>query len=83
LPDLKARTTFIKKLKDQDVQAIFHYVPLHSSPAGKQYCRANSDLLITESVSDRLVRLPLWIGMTDQDIDRVIDACQAALREII
>lgn len=82
LPDLNARTTFIKKLKDKDVQAIFHYVPLHSSPAGKQYCRSNCDLPITESVSDRLVRLPLWIGMNDQDIDRVIDACHTALREI-
>jgi dTDP-4-amino-4,6-dideoxygalactose transaminase len=82
LPDLNARTTFIKKLKDQDIQAIFHYVPLHSSPAGLEYGRVSGNLLITDDVSDRLVRLPLWIGMTDLDIDRVIDACHAALRNI-
>jgi dTDP-4-amino-4,6-dideoxygalactose transaminase len=79
LPSLEHRERFIADLKDADVQAVFHYVPLHSSPAGRRFGRAVGELRITTSVAERLVRLPLWVGMTDADIDRVVAAIQAAL----
>jgi dTDP-4-amino-4,6-dideoxygalactose transaminase len=71
LPDLATRTAFIAHLKQQDIAAVFHYIPLHSSPAGLKYCRTTGELPVTDSISERLVRLPLWIGLEDH-IDKVI-----------
>lgn len=71
LPDLATRTAFIAHLKQQEIAAVFHYIPLHSSPAGLKYCRTTGELPVTDSISERLVRLPLWIGLEDH-IDKVI-----------
>jgi dTDP-4-amino-4,6-dideoxygalactose transaminase len=79
--DLSARMTLLERLKARGVNAVFHYVPLHSSPAGKRYGRAHGDLSRTEAVSDRLVRLPLWIEMADEDVVQVIRAVYEALDE--
>ncbi len=78
LPDLRRRQEFIARLKEKDVNAVFHYVPLHSSPAGLKYCRTAGSLAVTDSVGDRLVRLPLWIGLEDK-LDGVIDAVLTSL----
>ena len=78
LPTLEARTTFIASLKDQGVQAVFHYIPLHSSPAGRQYGHVGSDMTITDDISLRLVRMPLWVGLEDQ-LDLVLTAADRAL----
>lgn len=64
LPDLDSRTALIEKLKACGIDALFHYVPLHSSPAGRKYGNYG-DLLLTQELSDRLIRLPLWVGMAD------------------
>jgi dTDP-4-amino-4,6-dideoxygalactose transaminase len=74
---LDKRTAFINNLKVKGINSVFHYVPLHSSPAGMKFGRANGDLSITSQFSERLVRLPLWVGL-DTDIDRVINAVHAA-----
>jgi dTDP-4-amino-4,6-dideoxygalactose transaminase len=74
LPDLESRTRLIDDLADLGVRAVFHYVPLHSSQAGRRYGRSAGSLDVTESISARLVRLPLWPGMRDGDVQRVIDA---------
>ena len=74
MPHLEARTALIEALRRQGIQAVFHYVPLHSSPAGRKYGRSFGPLTETDAVSDRLVRLPLWVGMTEEDIERVIGA---------
>lgn len=74
LPDLSARTRFIARLKRQGIAALFHYVPLHDSPAGRRFGRAHGDLRVTSDASERLVRLPLWYGMDDATIDAVV-AC--------
>jgi dTDP-4-amino-4,6-dideoxygalactose transaminase len=66
LPSLEKRTNFIEQLKEADIHTVFHYVPLHLSPAGKKYARISSKLPVTENLSDRLVRLPLWVGMDCQ-----------------
>jgi dTDP-4-amino-4,6-dideoxygalactose transaminase len=66
LPDLAERTHFIEKMKEQGVGAVFHYIPLHSSPAGRRFGRAAAPTLpVTDHVSDCLVRMPLWIGLED------------------
>ena len=77
LPDLAARTEFITRLDERGVQGVFHYVPLHSSPLGQQVGRAHGDMSNTNSLSERLVRLPLWLGLEPEQvqvIQRVIEA---------
>lgn len=59
------RTEVIAALAARDIHAVFHYVPLHSSPAGRRYGRAYGSMAVTESVSERLLRLPLWIGLPE------------------
>lgn len=82
LPDLNTRTTFIEDLNEKSIQAIFHYIPLHSSPAGRKWGRTCGDLSVTNEISNRLVRLPLWIGMSEEEINWVIDSCLQALNRI-
>ncbi len=72
LSNLDKRTAFINDLKVKGINSVFHYVPLHSAPVGMKFGRANGDLSITSQFSERLVRLPLWIGL-DLHIDRVIN----------
>jgi dTDP-4-amino-4,6-dideoxygalactose transaminase len=78
LADLATRQRFIDTLRPQGVHAVFHYVPLHSSPAGRKFGRASGSMPVTDSVADRLVRLPLWIGLEPQQ-DYVIERCRAAV----
>jgi dTDP-4-amino-4,6-dideoxygalactose transaminase len=78
LPDVEGRTAFIERLKDKGIQPVFHYVPLHSSPFGRSAGRAVGDLSTTDNVSDRLVRLPFWIGLEAAQ-SLVIDEVRAAL----
>ena len=73
------RDRFIARMADEDVNVVFHYVPLHSSPAGERYGRTHGSLDVTDSVSERFVRLPLWVGMTESEIARVTSALQSAL----
>jgi dTDP-4-amino-4,6-dideoxygalactose transaminase len=79
LPTLAQRTTLIDALAAEDIQAVFHYVPLHSSPAGRRFGRAAGPLPETDTASDRLVRLPLWADLTDEEIERVIAAVGRAV----
>ena len=60
------------------INAVFHYVPLHSSTAGRKFGRVHGPMRHTESVSERLVRLPLWIGMEQADVDRVVSKVEGA-----
>ncbi|MES9899574.1 MAG: dTDP-4-amino-4,6-dideoxygalactose transaminase [Sedimenticola sp.] len=78
LPDLKSRGRFIEKLKERGIGTVFHYVPLHSSPAGQQMGRTHGELSVTNKLSDCIVRLPLWIGI-EGDLNSVIKS----IREIV
>lgn len=78
LPSLEARTRFIGHMREQGVQCVFHYIPLHSAPAGRQLARVASDMRVTDDLSDRLVRLPLWLGL-EQHMEHVLQAADAAL----
>lgn len=77
LPSLEERTKFIAFLKERGVQACFHYVPLHSAPAGERFGRFAGEDVHTTEVSDRLVRLPMYYGMEPSDCEEVIEAVRA------
>jgi dTDP-4-amino-4,6-dideoxygalactose transaminase len=78
LPDRRRRDALIASLAAEGIQAAFHYVPLHSSPAGTRYGRACGDLTNTDDASDRLVRLPLWNDMPRTAVETVVKAAYAA-----
>lgn len=78
LPDLATRSAFIERMKQKEIATVFHYVPLHRSPAGQRFGRPHGELAVTEDFADRLVRLPLWMGLEGQ-IDYVIDAVSSSL----
>jgi dTDP-4-amino-4,6-dideoxygalactose transaminase len=71
--DLESRTRAIESLNRNDITAVFHYVPLHSSPAGVKFGRAHGDMTVTNHTSDRLLRLPLYYDMSEADTERVIE----------
>ena len=74
---LSERSAAIEALKAQGIRPVFHYIPLHSAPAGRRYGRTPSPMTVTDRVSDCLLRLPLWLP--DLDIERVIEAVQSHL----
>ncbi len=78
LPSLEHRTAFIDRLRQAGIHTVFHYIPLHSAPAGLRYGRAQGELKVTTEMSDRLVRLPLWVGLAERQ-DEVIQAVTKAI----
>lgn len=78
--DRSERDRIIAALGRRGITAAFHYMPLHSSPAGQRYCRAPFPLDVTDRQSARLLRLPIFAGMSESQCDRVIEAVTAALR---
>lgn len=71
---LEERTALISFLKEKEISAVFHYIPLHSAPAGQKFGRFDGKDQITTEYSERLVRLPLYYGLTDDEQKKVIDA---------
>jgi len=82
LPDLHIRNRVLEELGKAGVNAVFHYVPLHSSPAGQRYGRGVGTLTQTDKASACLLRLPLWVGMSPSDTAWVIDMTFAALATV-
>lgn len=78
LADRAARDRVIQALKADGIGAYFHYVPLHSAPAGRRFGRAHGPMAVTDAAAACLVRLPLWVGMTRDDIARVAQGVAAA-----
>lgn len=72
--DLEERTGLIRYLKEKDIGAVFHYVPLHSSEAGRKYGRFHGEDKYTTKESNRLVRLPMFYGLTENEISFVTEA---------
>jgi len=70
------RQTVLNDFKSSDISAVFHYVPLHSSPAGQRLSKSPVDMSYTNDLSSRLIRLPLWIGLTRDEQNRVIQVLQ-------
>ena len=74
---LAERTELIRFLKERDILAVFHYVPLHSAPAGRKFGRFAGEDVYTTAESDKLLRLPLYYGLTAEDRQSVIQAVKA------
>ncbi len=79
LPTAEARTAALASIRAAGIDAVFHYVPLHSSPAGRRFGRASGDLTVTNDAASHLIRLPLWSGMSDADADDVLDVIRSAV----
>ena len=77
LKDLEERSRMIEHLKSNGVMAVFHYIPLHSSPAGMKYGRFDGEDEYTTRESERLVRLPLYYGLTDDEREHVVKAVRS------
>lgn len=74
LADLEARTAFIRHLRQRGIYSVFHYLPLHLSTMGRAFGGKEGDCPVTEQVSDQLVRLPFYGGLTDEQLSLVMDA---------
>ena len=75
--DLDERTKFINKTKELDIGCVFHYIPLHSAPAGIKFGRFDGRDIYTTSESDRLVRLPMYYKLSNKDLKFIIDSITA------
>ena len=80
LPDLATRTRVITRLRERGIQTVFHYIPLHSSPVGARLGRASDDMRHTDQAGERLLRLPLWLGLEDEQAE-VIAEIVGAIQE--
>jgi len=81
LPSLEERTSFMRLLHESGISTVFHYVPLHSSPMGRRVGRSVGDMRNTDELSERLVRLPLWLGLEEHlpfVVERVADCARRA-----
>ena len=78
LSDLEHRSSFIERLREKKISPVFHYVPLHSAPMGQRLGRSSGDMTNTDSLSQRLVRLPLWLGL-EEHFERVASEARAAI----
>jgi dTDP-4-amino-4,6-dideoxygalactose transaminase len=74
------RQSVLTRMNASKVNAVFHYVPLHSSPAGLRYGRIAEQLSVTERQSELIIRLPLWIGISFEQQDKVVSVLREALR---
>jgi dTDP-4-amino-4,6-dideoxygalactose transaminase len=74
LPSAESRDALITHLKARDILSVFHYVPLHLSTMGLRYGGRQGQCPVTEDVSNRLLRLPFYNGLTESDQARVIEA---------
>jgi len=71
--DLEERSALLKHMRDNKIGCVFHYVPLHSAPAGRKFGRFHGQDKYTTKESERLARLPLYYGLTDEDLNRVVE----------
>lgn len=75
--DIEERTNLISSLRAKGIVSVFHYVPLHSAPAGERFSRFSGEDHFTTQESEKIIRLPLWYGMEEHQVDAVSDAVEA------
>ena len=73
MKDIEERTRMLTYLKENEIHAVFHYVPLHSAPAGKSYGRFCGADKYTTKESERLIRLPMYYGLKIHDVEHISD----------
>jgi dTDP-4-amino-4,6-dideoxygalactose transaminase len=76
LPSEADRNRLISFLQARSIQAVFHYVPLHTSPMGRKMGHSDGDLPVTENLAARLLRLPCYFELEKSDQDRVVTAIE-------
>lgn len=76
------RQAVLTRFKEKNIYSVFHYVPLHSSPAGKRYAKVHGSMEVTERQSERLLRLPLWVGLTNEQQKRIVNALTKIIEEL-
>jgi dTDP-4-amino-4,6-dideoxygalactose transaminase len=81
LPDVIVRDRTARRLKEEGIHAIFHYLPLHSSTAGLRFGRPHGLLTTTEGISDRVLRLPMWMGLSESEVTFVVETLTKILTE--
>ena len=74
--DLAERTELVQYLKEKNVNAVFHYIPLHSSPAGKKYGEFVGEDKYTTKESERLLRLPMYYGLKEEEVLYIVDCLE-------
>ncbi len=74
------RQDILDRLKANMINAVFHYVPLHSSPGGQRFARVQGSMEVTRSVSERIIRLPLWVEISPEEQARVVDVLTRELK---
>lgn len=82
LSDPDMRNRLLIHLKAKNIGAIFHYIPLHNSPAGLKYGRTHGDLSLTQEISDRLIRLPLWVDLSLNTVSKICDIISSFLSRL-
>jgi dTDP-4-amino-4,6-dideoxygalactose transaminase len=80
LPSAGIARGLLEALRAKTIYATTHYVPLHSAPAGQKFCRTGSSMAVTDEISACLIRLPIYAGMEDSDLDLVTEAVDKILR---
>lgn len=83
LPGTVSRASVLADLNNRGVNAIFHYVPLHDSAAGRRYGRTGSGMEVTVDLASRLIRLPIWVGLETSDVDRVVSSITESLTQYV
>lgn len=79
--DLEKRTALLEYLKQNNINAVFHYVPLHSAPAGLKFGRFNEDDNFTTKESERLIRLPMYYGLKNEEIKKILKVINEFFRK--
>ena len=82
LKDLEQRTKYIDHMRENNIITVFHYIPLHSSPAGRKYSKFIGEDKFTTKESERLVRLPLFYSLTDLEQEKVIEKTIEFMKKI-
>lgn len=80
LPDREMRDKLMVYLQKNSIQSVFHFIPLHSSPMGQRFGYKEGDLLITEQISGRLLRLPFYYEITEMEVESVVYTLQRFLQ---
>ena len=75
------RNDFMNLTFKMGVNCVFHYIPLHSSPAGKRYGKVNGKMNVTDNISSRLLRMPLWVGI-EKHQKKIFNIFEKALKQI-
>lgn len=81
LPDLDTRTRFIHHMRGLGIGCVFHYIPLHAAPAGLKFGQTHGEMNVTTEIADRLVRMPLWLGV-EEHMDDIFEAADSFLRSL-